>query len=610
MLTCCKCLAPGLALAACVALAGPAPAAGPAKKDKGEKPAKTTARVAHIKLSGGMDERPPLDDPLFGSLGETFRDKLERIKKAKDDKEIQALYLEVNGASLGWAKLDELSRAVADFRKAGKKTFAYVEAGNSRDYLLAVACDDVCIPEATWLMLTGIRAEVTFYKGLFDKVGVKADFLHMGEYKSAAEPFTRESLSRPAREQLESVLDDHFQKGIVGRIVRARAGKGLTAEKLKKLIDSAPFTAKKALKEGLVDRLAYPDGYPDAMKEVLKVDEVKVARDYGKKKEEDLDIFSLYRKLLFGPSKGGGGRGPKVAVVYATGAIVTGKGGGSLLAGDLVGSDTMVKAIRQANDDKTVKAIVLRVDSPGGSALASDLIWNELRRCKKPVVASMSDVAASGGYYISMGARKIYADPGTLTGSIGVVGGKFALAGLYDKVGLKTEVIQRGAHASILSGDDPFSPSERKAMKALMQDVYDQFLDKALAGRHRAGKKMTREQLVKLAGGRVWTGRQAKDNGLIDELGTLEDAVACAWKMAGMPADKKPELLLLPRAKNPLEALLGDAFGARAAGVEARLLPLADEVPGLRAKLRGAGALLRMRGQPVFTILPYRLEVK
>src|SRR5205085_10645617 len=199
------------------------------------------------------------------------------------------------------------------------------------------------------------------------------------------------------------------------------------------------------------------------------------------------------------------------------------------------GARTMVEAIRQAENDKTVKAIVLRVDSPGGSALGSDLIWNELRRSKKPIIASMSDVAASGGYYISMAAKKIYAEPGTLTGSIGVVGGKIALAGLYDKVGITTDVIQRGANAGIFASDEPFSPTEREALTALMKDIYDQFVDQALAGRQKAGKKMTREGLLKIAGGRIWTGRQAKENGLVDELGSLVDAVAAAKNVAGLP---------------------------------------------------------------------------
>ena len=247
-----------------------------------------------------------------------------------------------------------------------------------------------------------------------------------------------------------------------------------------------------------------------------------------------------------------------MAVIYATGAITTGKSASSLLGSETMGSDTIIKAIRQAEADKTVKAIVLRVDSPGGSALASDLMWNELKQCKKPIVASMSDVAASGGYYISMAAGKIYAEPGTITGSIGVVGGKLATRGLWDKIGVKTEVIARGAHSGILTSDEPFSDSERKAMTGLMQDVYDQFVDKALEGRLKAGKKMTRKELLDLAGGRVWTGRQAKENGLIDELGTLSDALAAAAKLGGLPADKAPDLLELPKSKGMLDSLLGD----------------------------------------------------
>src|SRR5262249_33323179 len=241
--------------------------------------------------------------------------------------------------------------------------------------------------------------------------------------------------------------------------------------------------------------------------------------------------------------------GPKIAVIYATGPIVSGKSSADLFGEGTVGSTTMVEAIRKAEEDGTVKAIVLRVDSPGGSALASDLIWNELAKSKKPVVASMSDVAASGGYYISTAAKKIYAEPGTLTGSIGVVGGKLVIGGLEDKIGLKTEIISRGANANIMSSTTPFSESERKAWTAMMKDVYEQFLTKALAGRKKAGKSMTREDLEKLAGGRVWTGRQAKANGLIDELGTLEDAITAAKEMAGMAKSADPELMILPKPR-------------------------------------------------------------
>jgi protease-4 len=252
-----------------------------------------------------------------------------------------------------------------------------------------------------------------------------------------------------------------------------------------------------------------------------------------------------------------------------------------------------------------VKAIVLRVDSPGGSALASDLMWNELRGCKKPVIASMSDVAASGGYYISMAAKKIYAEPGTLTGSIGVVGGKIALSGLYDKVGITTDVIVRGANAGIFSSDEPFSPSEREAMTALMKDTYDQFVDKALAGRKKAGKKMTREELLKIAGGRIWTGRQAKANGLVDELGSLDDAIAAAKKLAGLPPGMEVDLLELPKAKDPLEALLGSLADAQSPAVQ-----MFRDLPAMAKHLRHVGGLLELRGEPVWVIMQDRFEVK
>src|SRR4051794_10571979 len=215
--------------------------------------------LAHIKLSGDLDESPAVPDPFTGGSGENFKSKLDRIKKAKNDKAIQGLYLHVDGAHVGWAKLDELSRALADFRKAGKKVFAYVDSAETMDYLLALACDEVCLPESGTLMLTGLRAEVTFYKDLFDKVGVKADMLAMGDAKTAAEPFTRTSLTDASRKQLKGVLDDHFDNDLVTRIVKARAARKFTKEQVEKIIDEGPYTAKQALKLGLIDRVAYAD---------------------------------------------------------------------------------------------------------------------------------------------------------------------------------------------------------------------------------------------------------------------------------------------------------------------------------------------------------------
>lgn len=593
-------------LLALALLASPALADEPKKDDK--PPAKKVLTLAHIKLSGSLPEKAPMVDPLLGSIGETFRETLDRIKKARTDPNVHALLLEIDGLAIGWGKVNELERAIRDFKKSGKKVFAYVESGNVRDYAVALACDEVALPPVTALMLTGVRVEATFYKQLFDKLGVKADMLQMGAFKGAAEPYTRDKLSDENRKQLTEILDDFYDNELVGRIVASRGTKaGLHAAKVKELIDDGPYSAREALAAKLIDRLVHFESYEADIKTALQADALKLSRDYGKKKDEDLDIFGLYRKLLFGPSKPGSSRAPKVALIYARGAIMTGKSGASILGGETMGSETMVKAIREAEADPTVKAIVLRVDSPGGSALASDLIWAELKRCKKPVVASMSDVAGSGGYYICMSAKKIFAEPGTITGSIGVVGGKLATKGLWDKVGITTDVIARGKNSGILSSDEPFTDSERKRMTKLMKDIYDEFVDKAVEGRQRAGVKMTRERLLELAGGRIYTGRQARAVGLIDEVGTLEDALAYAAKLGGLPAGKEPELLQLPKAKNPLEALLGSALGAEAPALR---LDLLDKVPGLKEKLRGVDALLGLRREAVWLIAPYRVEVK
>jgi protease-4 len=569
--------------------------------------------LAHIKLSGSMEEAAPSTDPLLGNISDQFKSKLDRIRKVVEAPNVQALYLQLDGASIGWGKLDELSRAIAEVRKNGKKVFAYLESGNSKDYLIALSCDEICLPESGWLMLTGMRAEVSFYKDLFEKIGVKADMLQMGDFKAAAEPYMRSSMSEKARAQLTQVIDDFYEKSIIERIVRERKDKNLTAEQVKRMIDEGPYTARGALKAGLIDRVAYVDDYRSQLKDALKkqhqAEGFSFVKDYGKEKKKGPDLSSLSGliKLLSPPVESRASSKPKIAVIYASGIITTGKSQEGLFGASTLGSTTMIEAIRQAEKDETVKAIVLRVDSPGGSALASDLIWNELKRSKKPVIASMSDVAASGGYYISMAARKIYAEPGTLTGSIGVVGGKLAIGGTFNKLGINTEIISRGANAGILSSEKPFSDSERKAMTALMKDVYDQFLDKALAGRHKAGKTMTREELVDLAGGRIWTGRQAKQNGLIDELGTLGDALEAARELAKLPAGREPELLLLPKSKSFLDSLLNEMGVIQKPSL--RIHSLLREVPELQRKLRGLDGLFQLRGEPVWVTMPYRIDM-
>jgi protease-4 len=569
-----------------------------------------TATLAHIKLSGDLEEAASAGESLFGGGGETFRAKLERIKKAQKDAKVQGLLLEIDGASLGWGRLNELRRAIADFRASGKKAFAYLDEGDAKDYLIASACDQVGMPESGALLITGLSAEVTLYKDLLDRLKIKVDTVKMGDFKGAVEPFTRTELSKENRLQIESVLDDHFNHDLVELIAQSRPAKKWTADQVRSLIDQGPFTAKKALKLGLIDKLAYSDDFEAGLKQELGADTVTVTRNYGKTKGEDVDFsnpFALFK--LLAPTKAKESKNPKIAVIYAVGSITTGKSGMSLLGGESVGSTTMVEAIQKAEKDDTVKAIVLRVDSPGGSALASDLIWKELLKSKKPVVASMGDVAASGGYYISMAARKIYAEPGTLTGSIGVFGMKFVTGGLFDMAGVKTEIMRRGAHAGITSTTTPYTESERAAMTAVIQDIYDQFTGKALEGRKKAGVQMTREKLLSLAGGRVWTGRQAKANGLVDELGTLEDAIAAAKEMAGIEKGKEMELLLLPKGGSILDRLTEGKSDARSLlGLPAA--ELLKQTPELRQALRALDTFLQLRQDRAILMSPYLLEVK
>ncbi|MBM3994869.1 MAG: signal peptide peptidase SppA [Planctomycetes bacterium] len=571
-----------------------------------------TPQLAHIRLSGSLDEAPVAADPLFGTSGENFKSKLDRIRKAMGDQNIDGIFLHIDGLSIGYAKMEELRRAIAEYRASGKKVFAYLESGDAKDYLVASAADRVCMPAPGWLMLVGTRTEIMFYKGLFEKLGIRADFLQMGIFKFAAEPFIRDSMSKEARAQYNLVLGDFFTNSYIGSILRSRKGKKKldSADAVRNLIDEGPFTARKALDLGLIDDMQYLDDFQESIRQSLGFKELMLVKNYGSEKKAQLDLSNPFEllKILSPPKSSLGTKKDRIALIYAVGPIVTGKGGSSLFGGNMVGSTTLVDAIREADKDPKVRAIVLRVDSPGGSALASDLIWNELKRCKKPVVASMSDVAASGGYYISMGAKKVWAQPGTLTGSIGVVGGKLALGGLYQKVGLTTDTITNGKNAGILNTTHPFSPSEKKAMEALMQEVYDQFLDKVLENRAAVGKKFTRKQLIDLAEGRIWTGSQALERGLIDALGGLDDAIADAKVMGGLAKDADVDYLILPKARSMLDTLMegGPPFSS----LSSRQLSVLANIPEIADHALMLDAMLQMRTEPVWVMLPHGIRMR
>ncbi|MBJ7343803.1 MAG: signal peptide peptidase SppA [Gemmataceae bacterium] len=576
-----------------------------AQDKKAEEKTKPTS-IAHIRISGSLGEGVAIAEPLFSSMQETLKDKIDRIKKASTDSTVKGLLLEIDGVDVGWGKLDELTEALNNFKKSGKKIYSYLEAGEMKDYLLALSSDKIILPESGWLMLTGLRAEVTFYKEMLEKIGAQADFLKVGDFKSAIEPYTRTTMSESSRKQMESMLDDFYEKSIVARIKQERGSKKWAAEDIRKIIDNGPYTAKKAAELGLVDMVGYFPSVTDAFKKELKVDDITLLKNYGKNKVDEIDFSNPFALLkLFATPTISSNSKPKIAVIYATGAINTGKSEQSFLGSESCGSTSMIQAIKQAENDKSVKAIVLRVDSPGGSALASDLIWAELMRCKKPIIASMSDVAASGGYYICMAASKIYAEPGTITGSIGVFGGKINMGGTYAKLGITSEVITRGANANLFSSTSSFSKSEREAMTKLIDDCYDQFLTKALTGREKAGSKLDRKTLEGLAGGRVWTGRQAKANGLIDELGTMQDAIKMAAKLGGLPANSDPELLLLPKGKSFLDSFLEPKTQlSLKSGLDI------SGVTSLFKEVKGLDSFLRMRNEPLWLMLPYNLQVK
>ncbi len=544
------------------------------KAAKGDK-----VRLAILTLKDNLPETAQQAGP-FSESRLDLREVMGRLEKAAKDKSVSGIVLDIQNPEIGRGKVDELRGAISRFRASGKKAYAMLDSAEPSDYLVACACDEIVMPETGVVVLPGIHAEATFYKNLLAKLGIEADFIHIGDYKGAAEPLTREKFSEPVRENMTSLIDDLYDD-MITTIVKDRP---LSIAQAKEVIDTGLITATRAKELGLIDRVAYPDTLRDELTKKYKAEPLVFVKNYGKK-EVDTDFsgpmgfFKLMQAMMGGESSSVDHRGKKIAVVYALGPIMSGKSKSNVFGSEVMGSSTIIEALRKANDDKQVVAIVLRVDSPGGSALASDLIWHETQVIKKPIVASMGDVAASGGYYISMGARKIFATPSTITGSIGVVGGKLAMRGLFDKIGITTETIERGKNSGIFSSSGKFSDSQREVVTKMMEDMYGQFTTKAAEGRH-----MPVEKLRKLAGGRVYSGRQAKDNGLIDQLGTLHDAVIEAKKLAGLDEDTEVRIEVLPEPTNFFESLFGDLDSEKEVHVD---LGLGNLAPDLLNIVRG-----------------------
>jgi protease IV len=516
----------------------------------GAGPSVPESAVLVLPVGGDLAETSPDDVVAYisGPRRPTLRSTIDALRKAKADARIQGVLLKPTGfASPYWGKVQELRDALLDFRASGKPVYAYLEYGGDQDYLLATGADKVFLMPSTPLQLAGVASYELFLRGTLDWIGVQPDLQHIGDYKTAVNTFTEKSMTAAHREMSTSLALDLYET-IVSNVAQARQK---SVEQVRTLIDEGPFLPDQAVAAGLVDGVAYEDEVADQLRKAAGIEEggeraMVPASDYAR-----VTLASL-----------GLNQGPRIAVIYASGTIVSGDSGFDPINGPVLGSDTIIEHIRAARRDSSTRAIVLRVDSPGGSATASDAIWRELMREKagvspRPLVVSMSDLAASGGYYIAMPADAIVAQPLTLTGSIGIFGGKFVIGGAYSKLGANIESTSVGRHAEMNSPTRAFNQDELRELREQLQSFYTGFVQKAASSRGR-----TPEQIDAVARGRVWTGSQAKTNGLVDELGGLSRAIAVAKSRAKIPDEAEVEVVVYPPVRSFYELLSEQISGA------------------------------------------------
>ena len=532
-------------------------------------------------VPGDIDESAPVFNGF--SLGALRRDRptlhevTAAIRAAASDDDVQGLVLHIGGIQWGWARLAEMREALGVFRASRKPFYASLEGGGEAEYLLAASARRVAMPQTATLQLDGLSASAMFLKGAYDKLGITPNFAHVGQFKSAVEQYTRTDLSPPARAAMEALLDDEYAV-LVDSIAAARA---VSADSVRHLIDEGPYTAPLAQAAGLIDTL------------LDQSDVDSLAAGHGARA---LDVVTMTHYL---DQTGAAITGSHVALVVASGTIVGGKSSESPFNGRQLGSESLVAALREARERSSIKAVILRVDSPGGSGQASEEVWQEVRRVRrvKPVIVSMSNLAASGGYYIACGADAIVAEPGTLTGSIGVFGGKLNVLGLYRKLGLNIETVSRGKHAEMLSPFKDFTPEEGQRFQAQLDAFYQVFLGRVAEGRH-----MTRAAVDSIGQGRVWSGLQAQKLGLVDSLGGLQAAVALARRHAHLAKDAHVVLDVYPRQRRTyLQRLLGNMFDEQEDNT--KLLMLA---PVMQAWMTAAHF---PTGQ-VLALMPYSIDIR
>ena len=502
-----------------------------------------------LELDGDIPEKAPMEFPvpfLEQRTPPTVTDIWAALRKATADNRIRAIVFEPRDLQIGWGKLEEIRADLENFKKSGKPIYAYLKTPGAREYYLATAATRVYMDPEDELNLKGMRFELMYFKNTLDKLGVQIEIEHAGKYKDFGDMFTRSNMSPETKEVLTSIIDDLYGN-LVRRIGEARKK---TPEQVRATIDQGPFLSPHAQDQGLVDGLLYEDQLFSEVKAKLG----------------DLKKVSL-RDYLKVPPVGPEGK-QRIALVTAQGDITRGDSGADVSGDNGIQSEGFDKLLERVGNDSGVKGVIVRIDSPGGEVFASDAIWREMNLLskKKPMVISMSDTAASGGYYIAMTGDPVVAYPGTFTGSIGVVFGKANLHGLYDKLGVSKDLLTRGRYSDIDSDYAPLSADGRTKLRQAIDEDYHSFVTKVATARRRKF-----EQIEPLSQGRVWLGSQAKTNGLIDEIGGLDRALDLVKEKAKIPTSERVVLVTYPSKRSVLELLFGqpseDALESRLGGV-------------------------------------------
>jgi protease-4 len=539
-----------------------------------------------LQLEGDLPEQPAVEFPIpFFDKQQplTIAENWQMLRNAAADSRIQAVVLEPRGLGVGWAKLEELRADIVNFKKSGKPVYAFLRGAGTKEYYLATAADKVFMSPEDELDVKGLRAELMFFKGTLDKLGVQMEFEHVGKYKDAPDMFTKTESSPETREVLNQLLDQFY-----GDLINTVAeGRKKSPDAVRALIDNGPFIGKEALEGGLVDALIYEDQMYDQLRQRLKLNALaKIAEhDYSRAAATNLGVD--------GPTK--------IALLVGQGDITRGATNDSGENG--ITSAGMIRQLRAVRDDASIKGVILRIDSPGGDGIASDDILHEAKLLsqKKPTVISMSDLAASGGYFIAMTGDPVVAYPNTETGSIGVFFGKVNLRGLYDKLGVKKELMKRGRFADIDTEYAPLNDEQRAKLRTEIEVFYKGFVQRVADGRRRKY-----DDVEPLAQGRVWTGAQAKQNGLVDEIGGLDRAIEMVKQKAKIGASEKITLVAYPPRRNLLQVLMDrdtDLTSIESRMLDSRIEAQVRELVGdLPIRVLSRGGILRL--------MPYSITIR